>query len=79
MTIIYYSVVKFYIPAFNSCYSDDGSQDISTFIMITGGVIGASIVIIVLTVGAVLIVLHHKPKIEAQGMPCMMYVVIAWL
>ena len=59
---------------FNSCHSvGEGSEDNSTIIMVTGGVLGASIIlvlIVILTVGAVFIVLHHKHK-EAlnQGMP----------
>ena len=61
---------------FNSCYSDDGSQDISIFIMITGGVTGANIIIIVLVVGAVFIVLHHKHKKKAQGILCIIWLLV---
>ena len=49
----------------NSCYSVDGSEDNSTIIMVGGGVLGASIIlvfIVALIVGVIIFVLCHKHK-----------------
>ena len=57
-----------------SFISVDGSEDNNTIIIITGGVLGASIIlvfIVIVTVGAIIFVLRHKHKEKAlnRGMP----------